>query len=98
LAGDEQYEFHADQLGEQVRLIPQAVLKARDTLSQQTGIAQDEILFTGFEAVDSCLEIAQTGVPCNTVETPGYFVQMSAGGINYDFFVDQTGEMILQAK
>jgi hypothetical protein len=101
LAGDEQYEFHADQLGEQVRLIPQAVIKARAYLAQQTGISEDEIQFSGFEAVDwadSCLEIVQPGVICNPVVTPGYFLQMSAGGTTYDFHIDQAGDMIIQAQ
>jgi hypothetical protein len=100
-SGNEQYEFHADQLGEQVRLIPQAVIKARESLSQQTGISQDQIKFTGFEAVDwadSCLEIVQPGVMCNPAVTPGYFLQMSAGGATYEFHIDQTGEMIIQAQ
>jgi len=101
LAGDEQYEFRADQLGEQVRLIPQAVIQARDYLSRQTGINQDEIHFSGFEAVDwadSCLEIIQPDVVCNPVLTPGYFLQMSAGGTTYNFHIDQAGEMIIQAQ
>jgi hypothetical protein len=101
LAGNEQYEFRADQTGEQVRLIPQAVLQTRDHLSQQTGIAQDEIHFTGFESVDwadSCLEIVQPNVVCNPVVTPGYFIQMSAGGITYDFHIDQAGKTIIQAQ
>ncbi len=43
---------------------------------------------------DGCLGLAGAGETCSMVETPGFRVTLTVGGINYTFRTDLTGEII----
>ncbi|MEN6479317.1 MAG: PA14 domain-containing protein [Anaerolineales bacterium] len=71
-----------------------AVSAARNALAQELGISADEIDLVSVEETtwpDSCLGIAEAGVFCSQVLTPGYRVVLTAGGQTYEYHTDQSG-------
>jgi hypothetical protein len=97
--GEIEVEFRTDQSGELIRFVPQAVLAAREVLSRQTGVAVDQIDFSGYEEVewtDSCLGIPQPQSACTSTIIPGYIIRFLAEGEKYEFHLDEGGQTILQ--
>lgn len=76
---------------------PPAVTQAEIELSEELGIAREEIVVDGWEPVewpDACLGLAQPDELCAQVITPGYRVVFLAQGQEYVAHTDQDGEQI----
>lgn len=77
--------------------LPTVVLNATHALSAQTSVPVEEIQVIGYEQrewPDACLGLAQEDEMCAQVITPGWRVVLSAGGEQYVFRTDETGEVI----
>jgi hypothetical protein len=76
---------------------PQAALNARKMLVDQLKVDVDTIGLVSAEQVDwpnGCLGIQTPGVMCIQVISPGYRVVLSAGGIEYEFHTNETGDVV----
>ncbi len=77
--------------------VPEAVKSARATLATSLDIEESEILI--LEAIetewsDSCLGLGGPAESCLQVITPGYKILMQAGGKEYGYRTDMTGQAI----
>jgi len=97
----EYFAFHTDESGEALRVLPVALVKARQALAELTGLLLEEIRLVRFEAVDwrdSCLGVVTPGVGCMEVITPGYLIVLEAGGALYEYHTNQDGSRVLLAE
>jgi hypothetical protein len=76
---------------------PQAALNARKILMEQLKVDVDLIGLVSAEQVDwpdACMGIQTPGVMCAQVITTGYKVVLSAGGAEYEFHTNETGDVV----
>jgi hypothetical protein len=76
---------------------PQAALNARKMLVDQLKVDVDTIGLVSVEQVDwpdACMGIQTPGVMCAQVITTGYKVVLSAGGMEYEFHTNETGDVV----
>jgi hypothetical protein len=96
-----QYEFRLDQSGENVRLIPGAVLSARQILATRLGVSPDEVRILQIqpqEWPDACLGLATEGQLCAQVITPGYQVLLEVDNTRYEYRTDESGDLVVLAS
>lgn len=107
-AGDQLYEVHVDETGQQARLAsataggaaadPEGATNAAvAALAGQLGVAASEIevvALEGAEFTDSCLGLGQANEMCAQVMTPGWSLTLSAGGQEYEVHTDATGQQV----
>lgn len=100
----QQYEFHTNESGSQVRAahLPAAgaatdpAQRVRAALAQQLGLASEAISVVSVEPIewpDACLGAPQPDEVCAQVVTPGYRIVLEAQGIRYEYHVDETGQI-----
>jgi len=76
---------------------PEAVDAAKTALSQEIGIAVEEIETVSYGRVDwpnACLGLERSGEACAQVITPGWEVVLRAGGEEYAYRTDTTGDIV----
>jgi len=76
---------------------PEAVDAARETLSQELGMPVDEIEIVSYGPMDwpnACLGLERSGEACAQVITPGWEVVLRAGGQEYAYRTDSTGDIV----
>ncbi|HWQ84196.1 MAG TPA: hypothetical protein VN363_06490 [Anaerolineales bacterium] len=86
-------------LGTAVDQPPEAVLQTVERLSQELGVAVEEIEIVEFEQVewpDACLGFPQEGQACAQVVTPGFRVLLAVGDQQYEFRSDESGTVIVK--
>ena len=74
-----------------------AVVAAKTALSQQLGVAEDQISFVSAEAVqwtDSCLGLGGPAESCLQALTPGYSVMLSALETSYEVRTNEDGTAV----
>ncbi len=74
-----------------------AVEAAKILLAKELTLDRSQITVFQLQAItwpDSCLGLAEPGEACNTLETPGFRVTLTAGKTNYTYHTDLTGENI----
>jgi len=97
----EYFAFHTDESGEALRVLPVALVKARQALAEVTGLLLEQIRLVRFEAVDwrdSCLGVVTPGVGCLEVITPGYLIVFEAGGVLFEFHTNLDGSQVVLAE
>ena len=80
---------------------PPAALSARGDLVKRLQIDPDTIKLVSVEHVewpDGCLGVQTPGIMCTMVVTPGYRVVLEAGGKQYEFHTNETGDVVLLAS
>lgn len=109
-AQGQQFEFHTNADGTVVQAAgapaaaadapeatqAQVVKKLADTLH----VAENTITLVSNKPTDwpdACLGIAQPGIACAQVITPGYLVVLAVDGQQYEYHTDQTGSQVLPA-
>lgn len=106
-ADGKQYEFHTNEDGS-------VVLLAEDTqaagaleemaikqLAANLGIAESDITVVSSESVefgDACLGVAQEGVMCAQVVTPGHIIVLEADGAQYEYHISEDGSRVQPAS
>ncbi len=76
---------------------PAAALKARADLVERLHVDPDTIKLVSVEAVewrDGCLGVQTPGVMCTMVITPGYRVILEAGGKQYEYHTNASGDVV----
>ncbi len=105
-AGGKQYEVHTNQDGSIV--VPDQAMQAPEPAQQAAikqlaanlGIAASEVKLdssTLMEWPNGCLGVAQQGVMCSQIVTPGYLIVLDAGGRQYEYHTNQDASMIVPA-
>jgi hypothetical protein len=97
----EYFTFHTDAGGGALRVLPAAVLAARQALSEQTGLPPEEISLLSIEYVEwrnSCLGVTTPGLNCLEVITPGYRIILAAAGATYEYHTNQDGSHLVLAS
>ena len=77
--------------------LPQSAASAVQTLADQLNVQPDAVEVVNIEAVDwpdSCLGVSNPGEMCAQVITPGYRIQLKAGGQTYEVHTDQSGKSV----
>jgi hypothetical protein len=100
IAGGTSYEFRTNQEGDSIRMLPGALLKARQFLAQHIQASVEQVGLVSYSQVewsDACLGLAQEGMMCAEVITPGFQVLLSHQGQEYVVHTDQNGETTLLA-
>ena len=80
---------------------PQAALAARAALADQLKVDPDTIQLVSVEHVDwpnGCLGVQTPGLMCTMVITPGYKVVLEAGGKQYEFHTNESGDGVKLAN
>jgi len=80
--------------------IPPAQRAAVQALAAALGLSVDQIKLVSIEAVDwpdACLGIAQPGVVCAQVVTPGFIVVLEANGKQYEYHINADGRVVRMA-
>jgi hypothetical protein len=70
---------------------------ARQALAEALGVALDAITVANVSAVewpDACLGLALPGTACAEVITPGYLIELAAGGQTYEYHTNQDGSVV----
>jgi hypothetical protein len=70
---------------------------ARQALAEALGVALDAITVANVSAVewpDACLGLARPGTACAEVITPGYLIELAAGGQTYEYHTNQDGSVL----
>jgi hypothetical protein len=107
----EVFTFHTNMDGSQLRMaqpggplgenpVPLAVERARQLLSEQLGIALNQVEVISAiptQWPDSCLGVQNPDTACAEVITPGFRVVLQAEGQEYIFHTDQVGGAVIQA-
>ena len=78
-----------------------AIAAAIKDLSEALHIRKGDIRVVSFKQVDwpdACLGLAEQGEMCAQATTPGWRILLEAGGQQYEFHTDLTGENIRYAK
>ncbi|MEW5869450.1 MAG: hypothetical protein AB1894_09250 [Chloroflexota bacterium] len=94
----EQFEFHSDLQGQQVRLIPGSALAARHVLARELDISEDQVRIVSAEPMewpDACLGLKVAELVCTPGATPGYLVQLLANDSQHEYRTDRAGFNIL---
>jgi hypothetical protein len=76
---------------------PEAVDAAKEALSQELGIAVDDIETVSYESTEwpnACLGLEQAGEMCAQVVTPGYEITLRAQGEEYVYRTDTAGDIV----
>ena len=76
---------------------PEAALQARGDLTRRLGIDPDTIGLVSAEQIDwpdACMGIQTPGVMCAMVVTPGYRVILEAGGRQYEYHTNLSGDVV----
>jgi hypothetical protein len=100
MAGGAAYEFRTNQEGDSIRLLPGALMKARQFLAQQIQVPLEQVSLVSYSQVewaDACLGLSQEGVMCAEVLTPGFQVLLRHQGQDYVVHTDQNGGTTLLA-
>ena len=98
------YEVHTNQDGSVVA--PEQPLQAAESaekaavkqLASNLGVAESDVKVVSRAIVewpDSCLGVAQQGVMCAQIVTPGYLFTLEAGGRQYEYHTNQDASMIM---
>lgn len=101
----EQTIYRTDETGQSVRRepsgqtgeFPAAAQAARDALAQQLGVPSDQITIVSAEPVewsDGCLGLGGPAESCLAAITPGYRVTLQAGGKQYVYRTDESGQAV----
>ena len=80
---------------------PVAALKARANLANHLQVDPDTIHLVSVEPMewpDGCLGVQMPGVMCTMVITQGYSVVLEAGGKQYEYHTDESGDVVLLAS
>ncbi len=80
---------------------PAAASRARGDLVNRLHIDPDTITLVSVEKVewpDGCLGVQTPGVMCTMVITPGYRVVLEAGGKQYEFHTNESGDVVRLAS
>jgi hypothetical protein len=105
-ANGQEYEFHTNQDGSVVLLAKgaQASGAAEETVIKQLaanlGLQESDIKVISNETVefgDACLGVAQEGVMCAQVVTPGHIIVLEANGIQYEYHTSEDGSRVQPA-
>lgn len=78
-------------------LPPVAVVKAREALATELGIAVEDIPFGSHERAewtDSCLGLGGAAESCLAAIHPGWQVMFEVDGISYEVRTDELGDII----
>ena len=106
----EQYIYHTDQTGENVRRAqtsaapgqnPPAAQAASAALAQELGIPVETITVvsaTATEFTDSCLGLGGPAESCLQAVTPGYIITLETSGQQYVYHTDESGQNVRQAQ
>ena len=111
-ANNTQYTFRTNKDGSLVRPepmstgaaakdMPVAVQSARQALAKVLGVTSDALQVVSYEAVDwpdGCLGVAQKGMMCTDMVTPGYRVILGADKQQWEYRTDKTGTLVVLAK
>ncbi len=98
------YEVHTNQDGSVVA--PEEPVQAPDAaqkvaihqLASNLGISDSDVKLVSSAIVewpDSCLGVAQQGVMCSQIVTPGFLFTLEAGGRQYEYHTNQDASMIM---
>lgn len=102
----EQFIYRTDETGQSVRRepagpaggeFPAAAQAARDALAQLLGVPADQITIQSAEPMewsDGCLGLGGPVELCLQAITPGYRVTLQAGGKQYVYRTDETGQAV----
>ncbi len=101
-----QYEFHANRDGSEI--VPSEGVQASGTaqdavknyLASALGMDASQITVvsdTEVEWPDSCLGVAQDGVMCAMIVTPGHLITLQANNLQYEFHTNEDGSEIQPA-
>ena len=80
---------------------PAAALQARADLVNRVHVDPDTITLVSVEKVewpDGCLGVQTPGVMCTMVVTPGYRVVLEAGGKQYEYHTNESGDVVRLAS
>ena len=105
-ANGTQYEFHANQDGS--RVVPAEGVQAsgpaqdavRKHLASMLGIDAGQITVVSDAEVewpDSCLGVAQEGIACADIVTPGHLIILQAKALDYEYHTNADGSEIQPA-
>jgi hypothetical protein len=97
----EYFTFHTDASGGSLRVLPAAVLAARQALSEQTGIPLEQIRLVRIESIEwrnSCMGVTTPGLNCMDVIVPGYLIVFEANGRQYEYHTNQDGSRVVPAS
>jgi hypothetical protein len=98
--GDPQYEFHSNEKGDLLYVMPRAALTARQSLANQLDIQVGEIYFDRVEPwtwPNTCALTptpSPTGEVCIEIQIPGWRVVLGANQGLYEFHTDTNGQVI----
>ncbi len=106
-AGGSQYEFHTNQDGSVV--LPASGMPAPGAaesaviaqLASVQDIPADQISVisdANVEWPDSCLGVAQAGLACSQIVTPGHSIVVRANGIQYEYHTNGDGSQVQPAS
>lgn len=79
---------------------PDAVLRGREWLAEELGVATDQIEVVRMEEVewpDACLGLSRPDKMCAQVITPGWLIIFEVDGEQYEVHTDETGSSIRMA-
>lgn len=79
---------------------PDAVLRGREWLAEELGVATDQIEVVRMEEVewpDACLGLSRPDEMCAQVITPGWLIIFEVDGEQYEVHTDETGSSIRMA-
>ncbi len=106
-AGGQEYEAHTDETAVNVRVAEAGALdasaneaiaaSAAAVLADKLGVAPDEITVLSAEQTefsDGCLGLGGPDESCLQAITPGWILQLSAGGQEYEAHTDDTGVQV----
>ncbi len=106
-SGGRQYEVHTNQDGSAVapvgavQPLGPAERAAITQLAHNLGIPASSAMLvssTMTEWPDSCLGVAQQGIMCAQIVTPGYLIVLEAGGRQYEYHTNQDASRIVPAS
>lgn len=79
---------------------PEAVLRGRDWLAEELGVAADQVEIVRMEEMqwpDACLGLSKPDEMCAQVITPGWLIIFEVNGKQYEVHTDETGSSICMA-
>lgn len=97
--GDLQSEFHTNQIGSQVRLIPGAAVALRQAIAQQDQMDLQQIIILRTEKTDwpdACLSLPGKDETCEQVITPGYSISLLIHGKKFEYHTGLSGKTYRQ--
>jgi hypothetical protein len=106
-ANGQEYEFHTNEDGSVVLsaegnlasgVAEKTVIKQ---LAANLGVKESDIKVISSETVefgDACLGVAQEGVMCAQVVTPGHIIVLEANGVQYEYHTSEDGSRVQPAS